>query len=587
MITIEKLKKFKESEDKVEFKKGEGGNISYNGGTKTSPHDRRRCILGYVTALCNEEGGYLVIGMTDNYPHQVVGTGQNLGSIGELEANIYRDTTIRTSIFELFEHEKRVLVIQVPTRPAGKVFKFEDVALMRVGEELKPMSDEVYLKIINEQEPDFSFQFCDDLTISDLDEKAISILKNKYALKQNNPNFKTLSNQQLLSDLELLRNGKLTNAALILLAKKEVLHQKLPQAAVMLEYRNLENQIPFDNRIPFSEPFFILIDELWNTINLRNGSFPIQDGAYIFDIPFFNEEVIRESINNAITHRDYRKSSEIVIKQFPQRLDIINAGGFPLGVTIHNLLKTPSTPRNRLLANILQKTGIVERSGQGVDKIFYNTLIEGKAEPDYSKSDYFQVNLKLSAVIEDRAFALFIVSIQEQLDEADKLSVLEVITLNMIKKNVVKKELDSEVVIKLLEKKLIEKRGKTNAVFYILSKDYYDFTDEKAKYYNLQELDESQVLNTILQFLSKEEKAKMKDFVGLFEGKLSRKQVRFRVEKFVANNVLNHQGEGSTSIYKISDEYIKQMEVFAEAISKTILDLESKNLMAKEGPEKD
>lgn len=587
MITIEKLKKFKESEDKVEFKKGEGGNISYNGGTKISPHDRRRCILGYVTALCNEEGGYLVIGMTDNYPHQVVGTGQNLGSIGELEANIYRDTTIRTSIFELFEDEKRVLVIQVPTRPAGKVFKFEDVALMRVGEELKPMSDEVYLKIINEQEPDFSYQFCDDLTISDLDEKAISILKNKYALKQNNPNFKTLSNQQLLSDLELLRNGKLTNAALILLAKKEVLNQKLPQAAVMLEYRNLENQIPFDNRIPFSEPFFILIDELWNTINLRNGSFPIQDGAYIFDIPFFNEEVIRESINNAITHRDYRKSSEIVMKQFPQRLDIINAGGFPLGVTIHNLLKTPSTPRNRLLANILQKTGIVERSGQGVDKIFYNTLIEGKAEPDYSKSDYFQVNLKLSAVIEDRAFALFIVSIQEQLDEADKLSVLEVITLNKIKKNVVKKELDSEVVVKLLEKKLIEKRGKTNAVFYILSKDYYDFTDEKAKYYNLQELDESQVLTMILQFLSKENKAKMKDFVGLFEGKLSRKQVRFRVEKFLANNVLNHQGEGSTSIYKISDEYIKQMAVYADVISKTISDLESKNLMAKERPEKD
>ena len=179
MITIEKLKKFKESEDKVEFKKGEGGNISYNGGTKTSPHYRRRCILGYVTALCNEEGGYLVIGMTDNYPHQVVGTGQNLGSIGELEANIYRDTTIRTSIFELFEHEKRVLVIQVPTRPAGKVFKFEDVALMRVGEELKPMSDEVYLKIINEQEPDFSFQFCDDLTISDLDSQEQICFKTK------------------------------------------------------------------------------------------------------------------------------------------------------------------------------------------------------------------------------------------------------------------------------------------------------------------------------------------------------------------------------------------------------------------------
>lgn len=587
MITIEKLKKLKESEDKVEFKKGLGGNISYNGGAKINSSDRRRCILGYVTALCNEEGGLFVVGMTDNYPHDVVGTNQSLGVIGELEANIYRDTGIRTVIYELFEDKKRVLVIEVPSRPAGKIFKFEDVPLMRVGERLEPMDDAVFLKIINEQEPDFSQQICEDLNVFDLDEKAITFLKEKYASKQNNPNFKTLSNEQLLSDLELLKNGKLTNAALILLAKKEVLNDKLPQAAVMLEYRNAENQIQFDNRIVFSEPFFILIDELWSTINLRNGSFPIQDGAYIFNIPFFNEEVIRESINNAITHRDYRKSSEIVVKQFPQRLDIINAGGFPIGVNLENLLKTPSTPRNRLLADVLQKTGIVERSGQGVDKIFYNTLIEGKAEPDYSKSDYFQVNLKLSAVIEDRAFALFIVAVQEGLPETEKLSVLEVITLNMIKKNVAKRNLDTEIVSKLLENKFIEKRGQTNALYYILSKDYYEFTDEKAKYYNLQELDESQVFNTIFQFLLKEGKAKMKDFVVLFEDKLSRKQVRNRVEKFVSNEMLEQQGEGSTSIYKINDEYIKKMEVYAEAISKTISDLENKNERAKKRPEKD
>jgi ATP-dependent DNA helicase RecG len=457
---------------------------------------------------------------------------------------------------------------------------------MRVGEELKPMSDEVYLKIINEQEPDFSQQFCEDLQISDLDERAILILKEKYSLKQNNPNFKTLSNEQLLSDLELIKNGKLTNAALILLAKKEVLNQKLPQAAVMLEYRNSENQIPFDNRITFSQPFFILINELWSTINLRNGSFPIQDGAYIFNIPFFNEEVIRESINNAITHRDYRITSEIIIKQFPQRLDIINAGGFPIGVNLENLLKTPSTPRNRLLADVLQKTGIVERSGQGVDKIFYNTLIEGKAEPDYSKSDYFQVDLKLSAVLEDRAFALFIVAVQDELPESEKLSVSEVITLNMIKKGVTKNNLDTEIVTKLLQKKLIEKRGKTNAIYYILSKDYYDFTDEKAKYYNLQELDDNQVFTMIMRYLSKEKTAKMKDFIDLFDAKLTRKQVRLKIEKLLENKILILKGEGINSYYEATSNYIEGMSFIAEIIDigRSFL---NQNEKTNKGPKKD
>lgn len=590
MITIDILKKLKESEDKVEFKKGEGGNISYEGGSKPKPSERRRCILGYVTALCNEGGGYLVIGMTDNYPHEVVGTQQNVGSIGELEAKIYTDTGIRPIVYELYEDQKRVLVIEVPCRPAGKVFKFEDVALMRVGEELKPMSDEVYLKIIQEQEPDFSQQICEGLLISDLDQKAIILLKEKYSIKQNNPQFKLLPNEQILSDLELLKNGKLTNAALILLAKKEILQERLPQTKVMLEYRNSESQIPFDNRIEFVDPFFILIDELWKTINLRNGSFPIQDGAYIFNIPYFNEEVIRESINNAISHRDYRRTSEIVIKQFPQRLDVINAGGFPAGVTLENLIKIPSTPRNRLLADILQKTGIVERSGQGVDKIYYNTLSEGKAEPDYSKSDNFQVSLKLSAIIEDRAFALFIDSIQKELSANDKLSVLEIVTLNKIKNGTQKNELDLEQVNQLLQKKLIEKRGKTNAIFYILSKDYYEFTDEKAKYYNLREIDDSQFLNIIMQFLSKEEKAKMKDFVGLFENKLTRKQVRFRIDKLVSNKTLELQGEGSASTYKLSDDYIKTIEVFSEALNigmKEMIKKQGKNAeMAKERPKK-
>ncbi len=185
--TIEQLKTMRETEDHVEFKKGEQGNVSYSGGNKVNPSDRRKCILGYVTALCNEKGGSLVIGMHDSYPHTVIGTKQNEDGVGLLESRIYNDTGIRTDIYELYENDKRVLVIDVPSRPRGRIFKFEDVPLMRVGEELKPMSDEVYLSIIQEQEPDFSEQFCEGVSIDDLDNEAIEILKDKYAKKRRIP----------------------------------------------------------------------------------------------------------------------------------------------------------------------------------------------------------------------------------------------------------------------------------------------------------------------------------------------------------------------------------------------------------------
>ena len=559
MWSIEQLKYCKESEDKVEFKKGEHGNVAYDGGSRLKPSERRRCILGYVTALCNEKGGSLVIGMEDKYPHKVVGTRQNENSTGELEANIYRDTGIRPKIYELYEDEAekkgRVLVIDVPPRPAGTVFKFEDVPLMRVGEELKPMSDEVYLSIIQENEPDFSQQICRDATLDDLDPDALSVLKEKYARKQNNPIFLTLSNRQILSDLQLITDEGVTNAAVILLGKEDFIKRVYPQASVMLEYRHSESQITFDNRISYSQPFFIMIDRLWHDIDLRNGKFQIKEGPYIFDVPYFNEEVIRESINNAITHRDYTRHSETVIKQYPQKLIVTNAGGFPHGVTIDNILTVPSTPRNRLLADVLSKTGIVERSGQGVDKIFYRTLSEGKEAPDYSGSDAFNVELILSAIIQDKAFALFIESVQQNLAEDNKLSVFEIVVLDKIRRNEKTTALDKAVIKQLMDRNLIEKRGKTNGIHYILCRSYYEFTGNTAEYSKKSDWNTSQVTSIIIPFLTKYNKAKMGDFVKLLDGHLTRRQVRVYIQHMVDQNILTASGKGYGTYYEISNNY--------------------------------
>lgn len=559
MWSIEQLKYCKESEDKVEFKKGEHGNVAYDGGSRLKPSERRRCILGYVTALCNEKGGSLVIGMEDKYPHKVVGTRQNENSTGELEANIYRDTGIRPKIYELYEDEAekkgRVLVIDVPPRPAGTVFKFEDVPLMRVGEELKPMSDEVYLSIIQENEPDFSQQVCRDATLDDLDPDALSVLKEKYARKQNNPIFLTLSNRQILSDLQLITDEGITNAAVILLGKEDFIKRVYPQASVMLEYRHSESQITFDNRISYSQPFFIMIDRLWHDIDLRNGKFQIKEGPYIFDVPYFNEEVIRESINNAITHRDYTRHGETVIKQYPQKLIVTNVGGFPHGVTIDNLLTVPSTPRNRLLADVLSKTGIVERSGQGIDKIFYRTLSEGKEAPDYSGSDAFNVELILSAIIQDKAFALFIESVQQNLAEDNKLSVFEIVVLDKIRRNEKTTALDKAVIKQLMDRNLIEKRGKTNGIHYILCRSYYEFTGNTAEYSKKSDWNTSQVTSIIIPFLTKYNKAKMGDFVKLLDGHLTRRQVRVYIQHMVDQNILTASGKGYGTYYEISNNY--------------------------------
>ena len=568
-LTIEQLKKFKESEDKVEFKRAEQGNFAYDGGSRIKPTDRRKCILGYVTALCNEGGGYLVIGMEDAYPHKVVGTKQNEGKLGELESNIYRDTQIRPFIYELYEDEAnkkgRVLVIEIPPRPVGKLFRFEDVPLMRVGEELKPMSDEMIFSILQEQEPDFSAGICEGVTIEDLDEEAIRIMKQKYATKQKNPSFMALSKEQVLSDLNLTKEGKITNAALILVGKQEVLKERLPQASIILEYRKSESLVPYTNRQVYEQPFYKMIDLLWHDIDLRNDKIDVNENSYIFNIPYFNEDVIREAINNAIAHRDYRRSSETVIKQYPQKMIIMNIGGFPLGVTIENILRVQSTPRNRLLADVLAKTGIVERSGQGVDKIYKNTLSEGKDEPDYSHSDPFRVELHLSAVIKDKAFAIFLESEQRDLPEEERLSVFEVMALNQIRMEKAE-DVEKSIIKGLLERGLIEKRGKTSGTYYILSKSYYECCGKEGEYSKNETWTADQAFPMIMAHFSTFKTAKMKDFVSILDSHMSRKQVRNTINLLVEKKILSKEGVGSGTVYSVSENYINNSIMISKAL---------------------
>jgi ATP-dependent DNA helicase RecG len=548
-MTIAELKQLKESEDKVEFKAATH-NFSYAGSEHRDQEERRRCFLGYVVAFANEGGGRLILGMTDNEPHDVVGSDFAQGKIGALEDETYSRLGIRVRMEELYENGLRVLVAHIPPRPVGKMMKFEGVPLMRVGESLRNMSDEEMFAILSEQEPDFSAKICEGISIADLDETAIKKMKESYARKQKNTGFLQLSTEQVLTDLKLHDNGKLTYAALILLAKKEVIHAKLSQSKTIWEFRNSEAQIHHDSREVIDEPLFIAIDSIWKLINqpTLNRKYPVQSGAYIFDLYDFNEEVIREAVLNAIAHRDYTITSEAVVKQYPNKITITNPGGFPKGVTIENILTVSSTPRSRLMTEILEKTGLVERSGQGVDKIFSITLSEGKAEPDYKNSDMFQVSLMLRTEIIDKAFHVFVSQYQNS-EKEPKLGVEQIITLCKIR-NGIFQNLKAEIVSQLEKSGLIEKiSGHTNR--YTLSQEYHALVNDGLKIGKRYLVKEIELILLALQGNA----LKMGELEKNLKESLNRNQIKYLTGKLFEDKVLHKDGKGSGTVYTIHPSY--------------------------------
>jgi ATP-dependent DNA helicase RecG len=530
-MTIKEIKRLRETEDRVEFKEAKR-DFNFAGGTHADPRERRKCILGYVVALANEGGGYLVFGVREKSPNEVVGTAFAESKIGELTDNIYKRLEIRVEIEELFDDEKRVLVFKIPSRPPGSTLKFEGVPLMRIGDSLRVMSDSEVFRILSERAPDFSATVCEELTFEDLDPEALTVKKERYAIKQENPSFRTLPDIQVLSDLELTEKGKFNYAALLLLGTRKALRKYLPNAAVTIEYRLDHSMIPYTARQEFQEPLFTAIDKIWSYINqpASNPLLHIRDKFNIYDIKSFNEEVVREAVINACIHRSYNFPDDVFIKQYPDEMVITNAGGFPPGVSKENILTINSRPRSKRLTEILEKTGFIERSGQGVDKMFYLCLMESKPLPDYSHTDTTQVDLRLKAKIMDGAFYLFVNKIQS--DRTDKLNVFDLLTLDKVRQGI-STDLPEASVGKLQREGLIKSLSAADKK-YVLDDLYYEITKQPAyiKEYRLMDL------QIVAGCFEKAKEVFMKDFVEVFHNQLSREQVRHLIAKLETEKLL-------------------------------------------------
>lgn len=546
MSTIQELQKLRESEDHIEFKEAKR-NYPFSGGKHTDPKERRRCVLGYVVALANECGGRLVLGMADHIPHAVVGSNFAEGEAGNLIDEIYKRLGIRIQYEELYDESgKRVFVLTVPSRPIGRLLKFEGVPLMRIGESLREMSDAEIFRILSEQEPDFSAQICDGLTMDDLDKEAIKAMKIQYADKQKNSTFQSLPDEQVLKDLDLLKSGKLNYAALILLGKGEAIRRYLPHNNIVVEFRTYHSMIQYTARKEFQLPLFIAIDKVWEYINqpASNPQLHYNDGPYIFDIPSFNGEVVREAILNACCHRSMKIQSDVVIKQYPDTLTITNAGGFPSGVDVNNILTINSTPRSKLMSEILQKTGLVERSGQGVDKMFYHCILEGKALPDFSGTDPYQVSLTFKAPIMDDGFVLFIRHEQNKREENKKLNVFELLMLYKVCMRDFE-DIDATIADKLCEEGLlIMEKG-----FYRLSDDYKSSFSEKLKGFNLKHL------QMVAECFKTDTFINRSTLIQTLGNELSDRQIRFLITKMENVGFIKRNGMGKNTQYSKTSDF--------------------------------
>ena len=426
-------------------------------------------LCKYCVALSNEGGGNLVLGVTDKIPRKISET-CCFKDLNKIKACLLDTLDFRIHVYEIITSEGRVLAFFCPSRPIGIPLSYHGQYLMRSGQALVPMTHDELRSILAEASPDYSASICEGATISDLAPEAIKEFRRQCMRKSENSELAHLPDERLLRDTRLTDDEKVTYAALVLFGKPESVGRFLPQAELIFEYRNGEASIDHQDRVEYRAGFFLWADAIWDKINTRNEMRSYQEGLYRREISAFNEDVVREALLNAVTHREYHNGSSIFVRQFPNRMEIASPGGFPSGVTVDNIISRQA-PRNRLIAEAFQHCGLVERAGQGADRMFRLCIQEGKGCPDFDLSDSGQVLLILGGQLRDSHFVKYLnrLAIEQNMN----LTLDDLLVLEQVREGTTIRPEQGKRFQTLVEQGAIEKIGSGQGEHYVLAQALY------------------------------------------------------------------------------------------------------------------
>jgi len=505
-------------------------------------------LVKYCCALANERGGKIILGVTNKRPRRIVGT-SSFANLQRTKSGLIERLHIRIDAEEVIHPDGRVLVFHVPSRPIGQPIQYKGAYWMRRGEDLVPMLPDMLKRIFDEAQPDFSHEICPHAGVDDLEPEAIEEFRKRWIKKSGNIGLSNLSGEQLLMDAHLITTNGVAYAALILLGKDKSLTRLLPNAEIVFEYRSNDASIDAQQRVEIRRGFFLYHDELWNLVNQRNDVQHYRDGLFLWDIPTFNESVIREAILNAVCHRDYRNQGSVFIKQYLNRIIIESPGGFPEGITPENILYR-QLPRNRIVAEALSKAGLVERAGQGFDKIYTLCCKESKPLPDFSGTDDHWVILSLAGSIQDPEFLRYLEKIGLEVQKS--FTVDDFLVLNHLRKGEVVPDRFKPRLPLLIECGAIEKTGRGKGIRFLLAKRFYSISGKKGKYTSSRGLDRETNKELLVKHLKHFKKGSLKEFQQVLPA-LSRHQIYILLRELRKERRVRLEGKTKGGYWMLSE----------------------------------
>ncbi len=347
-----------------------------------------------IVGFANTSGGYLLVGVTnDGYAkglnNKEIDQTKNLILL-TINRYIFPHVTVKFDLIKC-HNGNNVLSVFVDYLNEMVIYKagdFNEKVYIRENGATLPASINQILKMSKRK------YGIDGQILNEQYEKKNFISFNKlarmYRIDNQEPSIKMLINEEIISQdgritegLGMFADNYNSDDTLAVCRLWNGFNRGVDEAIDKKEFKGCLGEV-FENIMAFIKR------------NSRSGFIKMDDGSRL-DTYSYPEKALRESVVNALAHRDYSiYGTQIDVDIYKDRLEIRSPGSWLLDKEPdeYKFDSIPSVRRNKVICNCFSVIGLMEKSGSGMRKIYniYENL-NAKEPTLYNTSDFFMITL--------------------------------------------------------------------------------------------------------------------------------------------------------------------------------------------------
>ncbi len=335
--------------------------------------------------FANASGGALWIGIEDGQEHPPADQTINpllleqiRKRVGELTVNVEVATDLRR------DANGGEFIVLAIARSHGIASTSDGRYFLRVGDTCNPINGDDVIRLVNDR-PTAPWETMRTLGLPGKQADRASVARFVAALRASDrvkSVVKEKTDDELLAHYFLAIDGLLTNLGVLLVGttadRARLGTAPIVQVLKYDEHGDKVSKLLWDD---YALSPIDLVEAIWTDVPDFRESYEIPDGLFRATVPAYEKDVVRELVVNALVHRPYTQRGDIFLNLYPDRLEVVNPGRLPLGVTPRNILHA-SRRRNDALARVFHDLKLMEREGTGFDKMFERLLATGRGAPN-------------------------------------------------------------------------------------------------------------------------------------------------------------------------------------------------------------